>query len=203
MKFLIIDTETTGLFDFSKPADGYGQPRMAQAGFIYLDHIDDEPRAEGHYIFPDGWEMSDEASRVNGLTTPFLRDYGIPVEDVLDLYEAAIDEGRVIVAFNAQFDCKVLRAEMRRAGRNDRFEQTKQVCVMRPLVPVLALPQRNGRGGHKFPNLAEACAHFGIVNERAHDALGDARAAMEILRHLHRLDLMPEPAVHYAKTKVS
>lgn len=37
MKYLIIDTETTGLFDFSKPADGEGQPRLAQICMIEWD----------------------------------------------------------------------------------------------------------------------------------------------------------------------
>ena len=29
MKYAVIDTETSGLFDFSKPAEAEGQPRLA------------------------------------------------------------------------------------------------------------------------------------------------------------------------------
>jgi hypothetical protein len=34
--YVIIDTEGSGLFDFSKPADAEGQPRLAQLAMIYM-----------------------------------------------------------------------------------------------------------------------------------------------------------------------
>ncbi|MCR6673288.1 exonuclease domain-containing protein [Devosia ginsengisoli] len=147
--------------------------------------------------------MGAEASAVNGLTTEFLAEHGVPVAEVLAAYEEAIAAGYIIVAFNAQFDTKVMRAELRRAGRPDLFEQTPNICVMRPLTDILKLPSRRGPAwGYKWPNLAEACAHFGIVNENAHDAMGDAVAAMEILRALHASGQLPEPAIHFAKERV-
>lgn len=197
--FYVIDTETTGLFDFKKPADGYGQPRMASFCGIAIDHPeDDAPVIFERYIRPDGWAMSPDAGRVNGLTTEMLAEKGVPVAEVLDEYVSRIEAGYCIVAYNAQFDIKMLRAELRRAGRDDLFERTRNICVMRPLTDILRIP---GRFGFKWPNLGEACAHFGIVNEKAHDAVGDARAALEVMRHLHRLSLLPEPAVHYAKQR--
>ena len=30
MKFVVLDTETSGLFDYCKPADADGQPRLAE-----------------------------------------------------------------------------------------------------------------------------------------------------------------------------
>jgi DNA polymerase III subunit epsilon len=196
--FLIIDTETTGLFDFKAPADAPGQPRMAQLGLIYLDHVDAEPVKRGIYIKPDGWEMSEGASAVNGLTTEFLAENGVPVAEALDAYESAILEGRTIAAFNAQFDCKVLRAEMRRAGRPDLFEETKNICVMRAATDVVKVLNPRGHG-FKWPKLAEACEFFGITNLAEHDAMGDAEAALAIFQRLYRDGLLPEAAVHYAK----
>lgn len=52
MKFLVIDTETSGLFDFKTPADGPGQPRMASFAAIHLDAIDAEPRRTKMFIRP-------------------------------------------------------------------------------------------------------------------------------------------------------
>ena len=37
MKYVVIDTETSGLFDFSKPADAEGQPRLASLAMVFLD----------------------------------------------------------------------------------------------------------------------------------------------------------------------
>jgi DNA polymerase-3 subunit epsilon len=114
MKFVVIDTETTGLFDFKQPADAPGQPRMAQFGAIYCDDIEGPPiRTTGIYVKPDGWQVPSEASKVNGLSTEFLHDNGRPVAEALDIYVDAIKSGRIIVAFNAQFDCKVTRPPMR------------------------------------------------------------------------------------------
>lgn len=211
MKWLIFDTETTGLFNFGLPADAPGQPRLLQAGFIYLDHIDDEPVRVGNYIKPEGFTVAEHdaaaiakgkkpASSINGLTDELLNDRGVPVKEVLDLYASAIEDGYVAVAFNAQYDLKVIRAEMRHAKRDDLFEKTRNVCVMRAMTELCAIPKRNGFG-LKFPSLAEACEYWGITNENPHDGMADAEAAMKIMINLHRANLLPEPKVHYAKNK--
>lgn len=200
MKVLVIDTETTGLFDFKRPADDVGQPRMASVAMLaFNDAGDEEPVSTfERYIRPDGWSMSAEAGAVNGLTDDFLHERGVEVAEALDAYERALDMGYVVVAFNAQFDLKVLRAELRRAGRNDRFDRTPNICVMRPLTDICRIP---GRYGFKWPNLAQACAHFGIVHAKAHDAVGDAWAAARVMQALHRMGQLPEPAVHLAKNR--
>lgn len=198
MKYAILDTETTGLMDFKLPSDADGQPRMAQFGMILVDGIEADPVEQAFYIRPDGWVMGAEAGAVNGLTTEILEARGVPVAEALDAYVAAVEAGYTIVAFNAQFDLRVMRAELRRAGRDDLFETTPNVCVMRAMTDIVAIPARNGRG-FKFPKLSEACAHFGIEQANQHDALGDARAALEILRRLIADGRMPEAKVHYAK----
>ena len=162
----------------------------------------DEPDiavGESYYIQPDGWVMSPGAAEVNGLSTEMLREHGVPVARALDAYVAAIKSGHIMVAYNAQFDGRVMRAELRRAGRDDMFEHTPNICVMRPLMTVMKGQRAPGAKG--FPKLSEACAHFGIANARQHDAMGDAHAAHDILMRLIELGALPEPAVHLAKEK--
>lgn len=203
MKFAIIDTETNGLFRFKDaagvpvPADDPSQPRLAHLGIILLDEQLQEERAIDLYVRPDGWKMEPEAQAVNGLTDEFLTENGSDVLIVLDQYVRVIDAGYVIVAFNAQFDCKQMRGELRRAGLDDRFEQTPNICVMRASM-ALKIKKASGRGG--FPSLADVCAHFGIDHKAAHTAGGDARAALEIFRRLHAAGMLPAARVHYAKT---
>lgn len=196
-KFLIFDTETSGLMDFKRPADDPGQPRVASVAMILLDHIDAEPRECGFLIKPDGWELSAEAAAVNGLTMAQLEAHGTPIAHALDLYEQAVLAGFVVVAHNAQFDCKMMRAEFRHAGRPDLFEQTRNVCTMRTATDIVRIPAKNGRG-FKYPKLREAAEFFGIPHDDAHTSMGDARATLGILRHLHRLGALPEPKVYYA-----
>lgn len=198
MKYAVIDTETSGLFDFSKPADAEGQPRLAHLGMILVDENMIEERTIELLVKPEGWSMPDEASRINGLTMEILAENGIPVIEALRDYCAAIDEGYVIVAFNAQYDTKIMRGEMRRAGIDDRFERTPNICVMRALTDICKIMKAKGNG-YKFPKLAEACNHFGLVQDAAHRAMGDARSALDLFRRLHELRMVPPPSVHFAK----
>lgn len=198
MTYAFIDTETTGLFDFSKPADADGQPRLAQLAMVFVDDDMVETGAVEYLVKPDGWEMSEGAMKVHGITTEHLLEHGMPVADVLAAYSQAVEEGRIIVAFNAQYDLKVMRGEMRRAGIDDLFEQTPNICVMRAATDICRVPRANGRG-FKFPKLSEACAHFEIENDAEHSAIGDARAALEIFRKLKPLGVLPDPKVYFAK----
>ena len=197
-KFLVFDTETTGLFDFKLPADDPSQPRLAAVAFILADETGTEIFAVKRYIKPDGWEMPAEAQAINGLSTEFLDTNGVPVVTVLDEYQGHIESGLITVAFNAQFDSKVMRAEFRRAGRPDLFEQTPNVCMMRGLSPYgkEGLPIMRG-----FVKLKEACAYFGFDLTDAHDAMADAQAARQILARLIADDRLPEAKIHYARKR--
>lgn len=125
--FIVIDTESNGLFDFSKPADAEGQPRMAELAMIFLNEEMEIEREYQGYVKPDGWEMTPEASAINGLTTEFLIENGKPVKEVLQIYADAIKESRAVVAFNAQHDTKICRAEFRLSGMPDLFTETPNV----------------------------------------------------------------------------
>lgn len=200
MKYAVIDTETSGLFDFSKPADAEGQPRMASFAVITVDPALEVLEEHSFLVAPDDWEMSAGAAEKNGLDTNYLKEYGWPVAHILSHYVALIDRGFVIAAFNAQFDTKVLRGELRRAGIPDRFEVTQNICVMRALTDICKVPKKSGFGW-KFPKLEEACAHFGIKQDAAHTAMGDTHSALSLLRELHKLGKIPTPEVHFAKMR--
>ncbi len=209
-KYAIIDTESSGLFDFSKPADADGQPRMASLAIITFE-VKPDPfgpdeiilfAEEDFLIAPDGWEMHPDATAVNGYTTEFLQANGKPVRLALDRYAALIDAGYIVGAYSAQFDTKIMRGEMRRAGIPDRFEQTPNICLMRACTNVVRVPKKTG-SGFKFPKLSEACAFFKIEQPAAHSALGDTRSAVEIFRHLLKANLLPKPEVHFAKVQPS
>lgn len=203
-RYAVIDTESSGLFDFAKPAHEEGQPRLASLAIITVSETATDATTEIHranyFIRPEGWEMKPEVTAINGLTTDFLRANGRPIKDVLEIYSALIADGYIVAAFNAQFDTKMLRGELRRAGMPDLFEQTPNICLMRACTPVCKVPKKTG-AGYKFPKLAEACAFFGIVQPAAHSAMGDADSAKAILVELYKLNLVPVPEVHYAKER--
>lgn len=197
--YAIIDTEGSGLFDYKLPADADGQPRLAELVMIFCDEHLNVTREYQAYIRPEGWEMSPGASAVNKLTTEFLTENGVPVTEALAVYSDAIKAGTIIVAHNAQHDCKQIRAELRRAGLPDLFEETKNICTMRGLTDVCCIPPNGGRGGYKFPKLSEACVHFGFPLLGDHSALNDARACLQLFRKMIELGVVPEAKVHFAK----
>jgi DNA polymerase III epsilon subunit-like protein len=202
MKYAIIDTETSGLFNFKKPADDPIQPRLASATFILLDEDFCVETRQTLFVKPDGWTMPESAESKNGLTVEFLDAVGIAVVDVLQAYTEIIEGGYAIAAFNAQYDTKIMRGEMRRAGMDDLFEHTPNVCLMRACTSICKIPRKTGKG-YKFPKLQEACEYFGIPYDTKvkHTSDRDAEAALGIFRKLHILGKLPEPTVHYAKNR--
>ena len=207
-KYVVFDTENNGLFDYKTPADADGQPRLASACFIEADADGNEIARKNFYVRPDGWSMTDldhkakpggkTASEVNGLNDDILQERGVPVSDVLDVWEAYLNQGMIFAAYNAQHDLKQLRAEMRRDGRDDRFIETPNTCLMRAMKAYkgqdIAL---NNFGTCK---LAVACEFFGRTDFDWHDAESDTEAALFVMQNLIRDGNLIEPKVHFAKT---
>lgn len=201
MNYLALDTEGSGLFDYTKPADAPGQPRLAGLGLILLGPDLEEQERHSFLIKPDGWIFDDhsEAAAVNGLTHQRLMDEGVPVKQALRLYGEALDARRIVVAHNALHDLKMMRAEMRLVGYPDRFMETRYICTMQGSRQ--AVDARTADGKKKAPKLEEACAFFGIELEQkgAHTGIGGAERAAAILRHLRDRGEMPSYKDPYDK----
>lgn len=219
MGFIIIDTEGTGLFVHRnedgtvRPSDAPGQPRMAEFAALLLDHNFNIELEYQQYILPQGWmnadgtpmlEMPPEAFAVHGLSMDFLVANGSPVESALRVYSDAVKAGREVLGFNQQHDGRQVRAELRRAGMPDLFEDTPNVCAMRSITTNYKgrVKKLNGKTG--FPRLIDAAAHFGIpyAEDKRHTALEDARVTAQVAKCLHAMGLLLPAAVHYAKNHV-
>lgn len=213
--YVVFDTESNGLFEFKDkatgqpiPADAPGQPRLASIATIIADAKGQPIARQKFYVRPDGWSMRDHeersraagkatASEVNGLTDEILADLGIPVGEVLDIWNGFIDQGLIVAAFNAQHDCKMMRAELRRAGRPDRFEETPNTCLMRAMKAYASAGlQVKGFG---MVSLQKACEFFGITGFDWHQADADTEASLLILQRLIADGNLLDPKVHYAK----
>lgn len=193
MNYLVFDTETTGLPDWSKPADAEGQPRLASWCMLFVD--EDLEIEQRHYglVKPDGWIMSLEAQAVNGLTQERLLAEGAPVRDALEILTGAIADGRTLVAHNLSFDTKIMRGELRRAQFSDE-NCVNGICTMRGLTQACALPKTSG-SGLKFPRLDEACRIvLGRELTGAHNALVDAKACLWLLRAMRERGLLMKEA---------
>src|ERR1017187_7522571 len=118
-RWTVFDTETSGLFNFALPADAASQPRLAHLAMLFLDPDLQVEHSFDVLIKPDGWVLDPIAASVNGLTMERLEKEGVPVADALSEYTRIVRAGWSLSAFNAQFDTKVMRGELRRAEMDD------------------------------------------------------------------------------------
>jgi DNA polymerase-3 subunit epsilon len=190
-KWIVFDTETTGLFDYKKRAHEPGQPRMAEITMIWTDTDLNYVGKRTLYIKPDGWYMPPHVGKINGLTTDFLHAEGVPVKEALDLVTRAVKAGYAFAAHNVAFDSKVLRGELRRAGMPDLYDEMRVYCTQVGNVGVCKL--RNKNGGAKMPKLSEALAHCKIDQMDAHSSPGDAFGVLAIMRRMTKagIDITP------------
>lgn len=192
MNYAVIDTESSGLFDYKKPADAPGQPRLAAFGMILVNEDLEIESETSLLIKPDGWtfDNNSDAAKKNGLTHEQLMAEGVDVREALRVYGEAIDMRRIIGAFNVLHDVKQMRAEFRMVGYPDRFMQTRTICAMQGCRKIV--DARTADGKKKAPKLEEAVAHFKIeVPGDLHSALPDAHKALMILRELRTLGEFP------------
>lgn len=191
---IVVDVETNGLMDFKRSADAEGQPRLAHFAMVLIDAEGNVEGENNFFITPDGWSMTPETTAINGLTDEFLHMHGVPVKIALDCYTAAINEGRFVICHGAQFDLKIMRSELRRAGMDDLFERTPNVCTMRKANGIIL--KADGKKG--WPSLNRCREVLGISTEGAHGAVKDAMDALAVYRHLRAQGVNLEPEVHHS-----
>lgn len=200
MQILFFDTESNKLFDFTKRAHEEGQPRLAQIGMIFADGETGEIQSQHEFLIkPRGWIMEPEAIEKTGLTTEYLDQHGGPIDEALDLYVRAIESRRVLGGWNLRnFDMKLMRGELRRAGKEDLFMQSRSIDLMQSCRNIVQA--RDKRGMVKAPRLEEACAHFNFEQPKAHTALADANSVYQIWQKLREHGIHPEVNDPYNKT---
>jgi DNA polymerase III subunit epsilon len=156
--YAVVDVETTGLAR---------DDRIVSAAVYRLDARGD---IEDHWYTLVNPERDPGPVWIHGLTSEVLEGAPLFPEVAAQLSERLA--GRVLVAHNAAFDWSMIAREYARAAVIAPVEQ--RLCTI-ALSKELGLPLPN----HKLESLA---AHFGVVQQRAHHALDDARVLAEAFR---------------------
>jgi DNA polymerase-3 subunit alpha len=187
--YLIFDTETTGLPKrWNAPlTDSENWPRCIQIAWQIHDAKGEVIAHEDYLIQPDGFTIPFDSEQVHGISTALAEDQGIPLEEVLEKFHAALDQVEYVVGHNVSFDRNIMGAEYLRAGLADVLDGKAVVDTCTEETATLCqLP--GGRGGKfKLPTLSELY-HFLFQEsfEEAHNATADveatSRAFLELLR---------------------
>lgn len=166
-EFVIFDTETTG-FEQSDEIVQIGV--VDQAGEVVLERLikPTQPISNSQY---------------HGLTDDLVKDApGFPA--VYEQINAALS-GKTVLAYNAEYDIRMLNQVCQRHGLNPILFSGG--CVMEQYA------QFNGEwnayhGNYRWKKLREALAAFGLKHEdfgtKEHDACTDARATLAVLKKM-------------------
>ncbi|MGW6004368.1 exonuclease domain-containing protein [Oerskovia enterophila] len=165
--FAVIDLETTGF----SPRQ---HDRIAEVAVVLTDTAG---RVQDEWCTLVNPERDLGPQHVHGISAA---DVSLaPTFAVVAPHLARLLEGRVIVAHNASFDTRFLRAEFGRVGLPVGIDPLACLCTMRLAGTFLPSAPRG---------LAICCELAGVVHDGAHSALGDARATAGLLEHYLGLD---------------
>ncbi len=177
---LFFDTETTGFINKAKPLDHESQPHLVQFAAMLTSEDGRVYRATSVIIKPSGYEIPEASSNVHGITTKIADALGVGLGFALAWFIDALGCASLIVAHNAEFDLKVMKAQMMRESAVTSAEYLSGFPVFDTMKESTDLVKLPGRfGSYKWPKLNEL--HKFLFNEDfegAHDALEDVRATM-------------------------
>ena len=171
---IILDTETTGLGHLDQLVE---IACVDADGTVLLDTM----------IRP-GTPIKAEAQRVHGITEEMVSD-APTMQVVAPLLRRTID-GRPVAAYNLPFDVKMIQQSLWANGQlapPAGMTSADSLCIMR-LYSGYASRQQAGeapRIARPHTSLANALAQCNLTPAApAHQALGDAHAALRLLRHM-------------------
>lgn len=197
---LFFDCETTGRFDFRAPFDAPHQPHLVQLAAMVA--TPERVLAQINFIVsPDGWDISDEVSKIHGIDNELAIAAGVPRRIALANFNQLCRLVKRVSAFNIAFDYPVLLGNFLREKQAHRLGPAmEKICAMMAATPVLKLPKPSGwkpKPGdeYKWPTLTEAHKHFfGCGFDGAHDAMNDVKALAAVYWKLEEMGAITRAA---------
>lgn len=216
-KFLIFDTETTGLFNrkdnvekgivaardpLIHPED---YPRIFQIAFILFDEEGKILYSRSDFIKPDGWEIpsgpGNEFWEDHGYSTDLCEKEGEDITELLKDFRDCLVKSDYIVAHNLDFDLPILLSEFKNYNifEPENFITPKQVCTMKSTIDFVKANHSKENidkypwleFNNKFPRLEELYFKlFKTTFNGAHDALVDVTATYKCMKELVKLGII-------------
>ena len=162
MREIILDTETTGL----NPAAGH---RVIEIGCVEVFNKVKTGKVLHFHLNPER-DVPDEAFRIHGLSTDFLKDKPL-FKDVADQFVEFISDS-LLVIHNAPFDIRFLNSELKSINYD--------LILMDRVIDTLTISRK------KFPgaqvSLGALCKRFKISNAHRtkHGALLDSELLYDV-----------------------
>ncbi|MEC7770733.1 MAG: DNA polymerase III subunit alpha [Bacteroidota bacterium] len=208
--YLIFDTETTGLPKrWDAPiTDTDNWPRCVQIAWQLHDELGNLIEHQDFLVQPEGFNIPYESEQIHGISTALAEEKGVPLNEVLEAFNKALEQTKFVVGQNVGFDINIMGCEFHRSGVESPLtelpvldtctEHTAELCK----IP-------GGRGGKfKLPTLTELHEFlFGEPFAEAHNATADVEATTRCFLELVRkkqysyqeLDVQPDYFEHFSE----
>jgi DNA polymerase III epsilon subunit-like protein len=194
MKFLVYDTETTGL-----PQSKYVKmslvdlwPYVVQFSYIIYDSETNKLGKNDQIIkIPENVIMSQENIALHGITNEMSSTCGVSINNVIEEFLNTIERVDLIIGHNLEFDLNMLKIEIMRMIRDTTNEEIKKIyqeklikignydkyyCTMKTTVDLCKLPSpyKKNKDQYKYPKLDELHNYlFGVKPQKLHNSLND------------------------------
>lgn len=202
-KYLVFDTETTGLpKSWSAPlTDSDNWPNIVSLAWATFDNDYNQVSSKEYIIKPSGFIIPKEASNIHGITQEKAELEGNQLVQVLREFSTKLNIPDIIlVGHNVTFDIKMVTCEFHRINKIlelfqtqreiELLEKNKTVCTMQASTNYCKLPSKKF-GKYKYANLTELhTALFGKGFDGAHSASADVDACARSFFELKRLGII-------------
>ena len=183
MKFLVFDTETTGLPKEKNPSIYRTElwPYIIQLSYIvYCTDTNEILTIENDYIRINDDVIIEEGSQeIHKISREKINDTGIPIIEALHKFNMWSNRCDLFVAHNLSFDKRMIIVE---GIRNKiRMNVHSSYCTMKESIQLCKIERefKDGTKYFKYPSLSELNNHlFDKIPKNTHDALIDILICM-------------------------
>jgi DNA polymerase-3 subunit alpha len=151
MKFLVFDTETTGLPKMKLLRETVEfWPNMVQFSFLLID-IDTYAYQEYDYVIKCPVPITNDF--IHGITSTRNAKVGYDFSDIYPIFKECYKQADLCIGHNLSFDIEMLRAECFRIGE-EFIMDIPTYCTMKSTTAICNLPNK------KWPTLLELHRHL-------------------------------------------
>tara|TARA_R100001369_G_scaffold92902_1_gene141271 strand:- start:108115 stop:112503 length:4389 start_codon:yes stop_codon:yes gene_type:complete len=187
--YLIFDTETTGLPKrWDAPLTDFDNwPRCIQIAWQLHDEMGNLVEHQDYLVQPEGFNIPFDAEKIHGISTELAQQDGLPLQEVLEKFHAALQRSKFIVGQNVGFDLNIMGAEYLRLGLKNPMEAFPVLDTCTEKTAELCKLPGGRYGRFKLPTLTELHQQlFDQPFSEAHNATADVEATTRCFLELIR-----------------
>lgn len=196
-KFLVLDTETTGLYE--------------DAEIVEITIIDNDGKVLIDTLVKPIGEIPEAATKIHGITTSEANRFGREWSDVLqELLELVTsDEYSQLVIYNEAYDTRLIKQTSALNGFDldlgDFRDKANTWCLMQDYARLygqrLTKPciYTDRKTGYKWQSLVNACKQQDLPVLQAHRALADCKMTLALANWMDQVSKFDLPYATYQK----